>query len=293
MFLCVAWLLFSPPTASPFSSLHFGPSSVLCYPSSALILLPTGTSGSIFGWWAAEGLKHRVSQMCVVDMFAQIDCDVLHPAITSVLFSCLFWRVLACVCGTKHCCCFAGIFFFFLNQHIVSLWRLYIDQCVFDKSAIWLCMCIYVCVCLCAQYVLSSCSTLNVCFFGCFCRKAHTKINYILLKRQKMRQWVAVIEKCVFLFKNSERGITETGLWDKWDLRLLWLQPFKKLDRLDWLIQSFIVFYDFRKYGSTKKTRTVCSAKNGDLFISVSTHKSMWTFKINTAIFLKWKSKNL
>lgn len=69
-----------------------------------------------------------------------------------------------------------------------------------------------VCVCLCAQYVLSSCSTLNVCFFGCFCRKAHTKINYILLKRQKMRQWVAVIEKCVFLFKNSERGITETGL---------------------------------------------------------------------------------
>lgn len=184
-------------------------------------------------------------------------------------------------------------FFFFLNQHIVSLWRLYIDQCVFDKSAIWLCMCIYVCVCLCAQYVLSSCSTLNVCFFGCFCRKAHTKINYILLKRQKMRQWVAVIEKCVFLFKNSERGITETGLWDKWDLRLLWLQPFKKLDRLDWLIQSFIVFYDFRKYGSTKKTRTVCSAKNGDLFISVSTHKSMWTFKINTAIFLKWKSKNL
>lgn len=184
-------------------------------------------------------------------------------------------------------------FFFFLNQHIVSLWRLYIDQCVFDKSAIWLCMCIYVCVCLCAQYVLSSCSTLNVCFFGCFCRKAHTKINYILLKRQKMRQWVAVIEKCVFLFKNSERGITETGLWDKWDLRLLWLQPFKKLDRLDWLIQSFIVFYDFRKYGSTKKTCTVCSAKNGDLFISVSTHKSMWTFKINTAIFLKWKSKNL
>lgn len=184
-------------------------------------------------------------------------------------------------------------FFFFLNQHIVSLWRLYIDQCVFDKSAIWLCMCIYVCVCLCAQYVLSSCSTLNVCFFGCFCRKAHTKINYILLKRQKMRQRVAVIEKCVFLFKNSERGITETGLWDKWDLRVLWLQPFKKLDRLDWLIQSFIVFYDFRKYGSTKKTRTVCSAKNGDLFISVSTHKSMWTFKINTAIFLKWKSKNL
>lgn len=146
VFLCVAWLFFSPPTASPFSSLHFGPSSVLCYPSSALILLPTGTSGSIFGWWAAEGLKHRVSQMCVVDMFAQIDCDVLHPAITSVLFSCLFWRVLACVCGTKHCCCFAGIFFFFLIS-ILSLFEDYIliSACLISQR--YDCACVFMCVC--------------------------------------------------------------------------------------------------------------------------------------------------
>lgn len=71
-----------PPLLLPsFFSLHFGSSSVLCYPSSALISLPTGTSGSIFGWWAAEGLKHRVSQrcVCVVEMFAQIDSDVVHP----------------------------------------------------------------------------------------------------------------------------------------------------------------------------------------------------------------------
>lgn len=130
--------------------------------------------------------------------------------------------------------------FFFFNQHIVSLWRLYIDQCVFDKSAIWLCMCIYVCVCLCAQYVLSSCSTLNVCFFGCFCRKAHTKINYILLKRQKMRQWVAVIEKCVFFFLKivsgaSLRRVCETNeILDSCDCNL-------SRNLIDWIDSSRVL----------------------------------------------------
>lgn len=56
-----------PLPLPPFSSYHFGSSSVLRYPSSAVISLPTGTSGSIFGWWAAEGLKHRVSQTCVCE----------------------------------------------------------------------------------------------------------------------------------------------------------------------------------------------------------------------------------
>lgn len=84
--------------------------------------------------------------MCVVDMFAQIDCDVLHPAITSVLFSCLFWRVLACVCGTKHCCCFAGIFFFFLIS-ILSLFEDYIliSACLISQR--YDCACVFMCVC--------------------------------------------------------------------------------------------------------------------------------------------------
>lgn len=97
-----------------------------------------------------------------------------------------------------------------------------------------------VCVCLCAQYVLSSCSTLNVCFFGCFCRKAHTKINYILLKRQKMRQWVAVIEKCVFFFLKivsgaSLRRVCETNeILDSCDCNL-------SRNLIDWIDSSRVL----------------------------------------------------
>lgn len=123
--------------------------------------------------------------MCVVDMFAQIDCDVLHPAITSVLFSCLFWRVLACV---WHQALLLLCWDFFFKISILSLFEDYILISVCLISQRYDCACVFMCVCLCAQYVLSSCSTLNVCFFGCFCHKAQTKINYILLKRQKMRQ---------------------------------------------------------------------------------------------------------
>lgn len=236
----VAWLFF-PPTASPFSSLHFGPSSVLCYPSSALILLPTGTSGSIFGWWAAEGLKHRVSQMCVVDMFAQIDCDVLHPVIISVLFSCIFFPVCTAAAAA------AALLRFFLSPSkafFSSLWRLYIDQCVFDKPVVWLCACVYKCV------QCTVCVLLVGFFLGCKCQRRR---NDKFFKRQRARRWR--MEKCLFLFlKIVNRVSLRQNLWDKRDHRVPPLQPFKNLDRSDLLTQSLVVFYYVRKYGNPRKS---------------------------------------
>lgn len=65
--ICLPLLCYFPPTPPSFLLRFFTFRFFLCPPLSllALISLPTGTSGSIFGWWAAGGWKHRVSQRCV------------------------------------------------------------------------------------------------------------------------------------------------------------------------------------------------------------------------------------
>lgn len=96
LFVLPCFVISCPP--SSFSPLRFASSSVLCYPSSALISLPTGTSGSIFGWWAAEGLKRRVSQRCVCGWYVCSNwlwcCSPRHHL---CFFPSVFWCVF-CMC---------------------------------------------------------------------------------------------------------------------------------------------------------------------------------------------------
>lgn len=63
--------------------------------------------------------------------------------------------------------CWDFFFFFFLIS-ILSLFEDYILISVCLISQRYDCACVFMCVCLFAQYVLSSCSTLNVWFFWLF-----------------------------------------------------------------------------------------------------------------------------
>lgn len=125
---------------SPFFSLHFGSSSVLPYPSSALISLPTGTSGSIFGWWAAEGLKHRVSQLvrvCVCGWCVRSNWFYCSPHLH--LF--LFFSVCVCMCVWHQVLMLCWGFVLLCR---ISLRIIYLSVCVFDQPVMWVFM-HYVC----------------------------------------------------------------------------------------------------------------------------------------------------
>lgn len=145
VFLCVAWLFFSPHPPLPLSLLY-----ILVLP--LLFLLR-------FDFATHRNFRKHLRMVGSRRLKAQSESDVCGWYVCSNWLWCssprhhkcfVFLFILAC---SRLCVCHQALLLlcwdFFLNQHIVSLWRLYIDQCVFDKSAIWLCMCIYVCVSLC------------------------------------------------------------------------------------------------------------------------------------------------